>query len=106
MDDLETQSNADKTKIKICNEKEEKSQGCKIEAPLFQCKICGKTFTKADYLKTHEKIHGGEKSFECSTCNMKYAQKRYLTAHEKRHLLRNKSHKCDVCGNFTITLEI
>ena len=35
----------------------------------FQCEVCGKSFSKIEYLKKHENIHNLRKTFMCKICN-------------------------------------
>lgn len=48
---------------------------------LFQ--LCGKGFSRADYLQTHYSIHLGKRNYACSQCPRKFVRKMHLKAHEK-----------------------
>jgi hypothetical protein len=61
--------------------------------PLENNQVCGKTFSKKFNLKTHLKIHRGEKSFSCNRCKMTFSQKHHLKKHEIA------IHKCSVNKN-------
>ena len=61
--------------------------------PLENNQVCGKTFSKKFNLKTHLKIHKGEKSFYCNQCGMTFTQKQQLKRHE------SAIYKCSVNEN-------
>ena len=48
------------------------------------CEICRKQISKK-YMKTHVRVHTGEKPFPCSYCEMKFKQKIQANRHELTH---------------------
>ena len=66
----------------------------------FPCSYCDKTFSQNN-LKTHERIHTGDKPFSCSHCNYNSSDLGSLRRHERIHS-GAKPFKCSKCDmNFT-----
>jgi len=66
------------------------------EKKAFCCNICGRSFAKRQYAKTHYKMHIGEKTHECSVCKVGFLTRSNL----KRHMIVHtgeKPHKCTIC---------
>lgn len=52
------------------------------------CRICNKTYSRKDNLKTHQRVHTQEKPYPCSMCPKRFRWAGTLTNHEKVHRRR------------------
>ncbi|KAM9424507.1 uncharacterized protein KZ484_002409 [Pholidichthys leucotaenia] len=63
----------------------------------FSCETCGQSFTKRGYLKTHMTIHTSEKPFSCETCGQSFTRRDSLKTHMRIHT-GEKPFSCETCG--------
>jgi KRAB domain-containing zinc finger protein len=96
----------------VCNEKfmwlDSMSKHIQLEHPglekikLYNCELCGKTFSRSEHLERHRKTHNpSEKKFECTVCEKKFNRKDNLRSHMKIHKDNRDDedkHLCIYCG--------
>ena len=61
------------------------------------CITCRMGFASFSNLKTHLRVHSGDKPYSCDTCGKAFAQASHLTKHLRVHS-GDKPYSCDTCG--------
>ena len=84
-------------------ESDEASKELKLKIPKdetrndFECKVCGKTFTKPGSLSNHVRIHRDKTHLQCKYCYKAFPQPHHLKQHERTHT-GEKPFGCKFCS--------
>ena len=72
----------------------------------FVCKVCNKGFRMNACLNVHMRVHTGEMPFHCSTCSKDFRYQNTFNKHLATHQPDvEKQVKCKVCGRLFLTRE-
>ena len=71
-----------------------KSQGKRSKA----CPVCQKTFSRADSLTCHMRVHTGERPYHCDQCNATYKVSSHLRDHIRSKHSNARLFACELCG--------
>ncbi|XP_072010682.1 uncharacterized protein [Engystomops pustulosus] len=63
----------------------------------FQCKQCGKIFSRHFTLLQHSTVHTGERPYSCKECGKSFRDGGYLKVHMRLHT-KEKPYTCLECG--------
>ncbi|XP_040041807.2 uncharacterized protein LOC120824796 isoform X1 [Gasterosteus aculeatus] len=63
----------------------------------FRCTVCHREFNRMENLKTHLRIHTGERPYTCSVCSKCFRHSGALTRHFRIHT-GEKPYVCGQCG--------
>ena len=64
---------------------------------VYPCELCGKVFNKSYNLKTHHRVHSGERPYQCTVCGHGFANLGDLKRHNRTHT-GEKPYTCEYCN--------
>ena len=62
------------------------------------CPLCQKTFTRADSLTCHMRVHTGDRPFHCEQCDASYKVSSHLRDHVRSKHSNSRPFECEKCG--------
>ena len=63
----------------------------------YSCGVCGRGFSRKDYLESHSRLHTGFCPYVCDQCGMTFSERSNFRQHKRTHS-EEKTFTCKVCG--------